>query len=155
MYFENMQDVERYAENSVTPIYYLLLEAHGVKDISTDHVASHLGRAQGTVTFLKSIPYYYSKGQQILPRSLLAKHKVSSEAIMRQEAGDDFYHLLGDVAWHAEENLKTVRQIAIHIFFTQLFIFQQFEFTNHLYILQYLQFSNYMRDFSFFFVAGL
>lgn len=38
-----MDDVEAYAEETASSIFYLTLEACGVRNESADHAASHLG----------------------------------------------------------------------------------------------------------------
>ena len=45
--FSNVDALETFAENSVSPVYYLLLEASGSKEVPSDHAASHLGKAIG------------------------------------------------------------------------------------------------------------
>lgn len=51
--FNNLEDIEKYTENTVSNVYYLLLEGSGVKNIHADHAASHLGKAQGIVQQLR------------------------------------------------------------------------------------------------------
>lgn len=41
--------MEKYAEHSVSSVYYLILEGSGIKTINADHAASHLGKSQGIV----------------------------------------------------------------------------------------------------------
>lgn len=52
-HFRSLEDLERYAEDAVSPIYYLLLNVAGIKDIHADHAASHLGKAQGIANILR------------------------------------------------------------------------------------------------------
>lgn len=52
-YFRTIEDIEKYAEESVSSIYYLLLSVAGVKDVHADHAASHLGKAQGIANILR------------------------------------------------------------------------------------------------------
>ncbi|XP_034951305.1 NADH dehydrogenase (ubiquinone) complex I, assembly factor 6 isoform X2 [Chelonus insularis] len=47
--FLDLSAIEQYAEETVSPIYYLLLESKNIKDIHVDHMASHLGKAQESV----------------------------------------------------------------------------------------------------------
>lgn len=51
--FRTLEDVEKYAEESVSSIYYLLLSVAGIKDVHADHAASHLGKAQGITNILR------------------------------------------------------------------------------------------------------
>jgi NADH dehydrogenase [ubiquinone] 1 alpha subcomplex assembly factor 6 len=52
-HFRSIEDVEKYVEDAVSPVYYLLLNVAGIKDIHADHVASHLGKAQGMANILR------------------------------------------------------------------------------------------------------
>lgn len=52
-YFDNLDEIEKYAEDTVSPIYYLLLELAGHKNVHCDHAASHLGKAQGLANMLR------------------------------------------------------------------------------------------------------
>lgn len=54
-YFNSIEDVEKYTENTVSTIYYLLLCIAGVSNIHADHVASHLGKAQGIANILRFV----------------------------------------------------------------------------------------------------
>ena len=52
--------------------------ALGVKDVHTDHTASHLGKAIGVVTLLRSAPFHGSKGKVFLPNDIMIKVKMAS-----------------------------------------------------------------------------
>lgn len=52
-HFETLEDIEKYSEESVSSIYYLLLAVAGIADVHADHAASHLGKAQGLVNILR------------------------------------------------------------------------------------------------------
>lgn len=67
-YFKSLEDIEKYAEESVSSVYYLLLGIGGVKDVHADHAASHLGKAQGITNILRSGPNSFDK------RSVLSYH---------------------------------------------------------------------------------
>lgn len=45
--------MEKYAEQTVSSTYYLILEGCGVKNVDADHAVSHLGKAQGIVQQLR------------------------------------------------------------------------------------------------------
>lgn len=45
--------MEKYAERTVSNVYYLILEGCKIKNINADHAASHLGKAQGIVQQLR------------------------------------------------------------------------------------------------------
>lgn len=52
-YFRSLEDIEKYAEESVSSIYYLLLSVAGIANVHADHAASHLGKAQGIANILR------------------------------------------------------------------------------------------------------
>ncbi|XP_035723510.1 NADH dehydrogenase (ubiquinone) complex I, assembly factor 6-like [Vespa mandarinia] len=104
--FPNIQAVENYAESTVSSIYYLLLEAHGTKNIKADHTASHLGKAQGIVTLLRSIPYHAQKRVIVLPEDILMKHNISSESVLRNVKNTALNDVIFEVASCAKQHIE-------------------------------------------------
>lgn len=51
--FMTTKEMEDYCEQSVSSVYYAILEAAGVKNLHVDHAISHLGKAQGIVNLLR------------------------------------------------------------------------------------------------------
>lgn len=51
--FKNLEELEKYAEDTVSNVYYLILEGSKVQNVHADHAASHLGKAQGIVQQLR------------------------------------------------------------------------------------------------------
>ena len=45
MPFNDIEQLENYLEQSITPTYYLLLELAKQRSLNADHIASHLGRS--------------------------------------------------------------------------------------------------------------
>ncbi|KAJ8954391.1 hypothetical protein NQ318_011064 [Aromia moschata] len=56
--FVSLEDMEKYAERTVSNVLYLILEGCGVKNVKADHAASHLGKAQGIVQLLRQISHF-------------------------------------------------------------------------------------------------
>lgn len=106
--FPDIQAVENYAENTVSSIYYLLLEAHGTKNIKADHAASHLGKAHGIVTLLRSIPYHAQKRVIVLPEDILMKHNVSSESVLRNVKNTALNDVIFEIASCAKQHVNEV-----------------------------------------------
>lgn len=79
--------VELAAEHIHSSLLYLLLESVGVKNVDADHVASHIGIAAGIVTSLRALPFTVAAGDVPLPHDLMAKHSLSTEALVRSSAG--------------------------------------------------------------------
>lgn len=51
--FTNLEELEKYSDETVTNVYFLILEGCGVRNVHADHAASHLGKAQGIVQQLR------------------------------------------------------------------------------------------------------
>ncbi len=68
-----LADVEEYAEQTASSLYYLSLETMGVKNVNADHVASHIGKAYGLTTLLRGVPFHASRKQIYLPMDLTTK----------------------------------------------------------------------------------
>ncbi|XP_050527476.1 NADH dehydrogenase (ubiquinone) complex I, assembly factor 6 [Daktulosphaira vitifoliae] len=103
--FETMEDLEKYAEDSVSPIYYLLLEAMGLKNVNADHAVSHLGKCHGIVNMIRSLPYSKKWGHISLPQEILLKYNVSQEKIIRQSCDKNICDSIFEVASRANSHL--------------------------------------------------
>ncbi|GFZ01933.1 terpenoid synthases superfamily protein [Actinidia rufa] len=55
---ETVEELERYAEDTVSTLLYMTLQAGGIKSTAADHAASHIGKASGLLLLLKSLPYH-------------------------------------------------------------------------------------------------
>ncbi|KAG8224608.1 hypothetical protein J437_LFUL009175 [Ladona fulva] len=102
--FPNLESMEQYSENSVSSVFYLLLQAAGVQDMNVDHAVSHLGKAQGITNSLRALPHLAKNPETAtfpLPIDLLLKHNVSTEAILR--GGNDG---LKEVAYEVASRAK-------------------------------------------------
>ncbi|KAI8007693.1 NADH dehydrogenase (ubiquinone) complex I, assembly factor 6 [Camellia lanceoleosa] len=58
---EIIEELEWYAEDTVSTILYMTLQVGGFKSTATDHAASHIGKASGLLLLLKSLPYHASR----------------------------------------------------------------------------------------------
>ncbi|XP_043257469.1 NADH dehydrogenase (ubiquinone) complex I, assembly factor 6 [Colletes gigas] len=103
--FYDISTIEKYAEYSTSSIYYLLLEAHGIKNINADHAASHMGKAQGIITLIRSIPYNARNRVNMLPEDILMKYGVSTEAVFQGQPSKDFQNVIYDVASYGKLHL--------------------------------------------------
>lgn len=89
--FATVKEFLTYQEQSVSPVYYLLLEYANrlghldrVPDLAKkraelDHIASHLGKSHGLLNAVRSIHHNALMQQCSLPNELLAKHKCTNE----------------------------------------------------------------------------
>lgn len=124
--------MERYAENTVSSIYYLILEAQDIKDVNTDHFASHLGKAHGITNLIRSVPYNAKKRKLVLPQDILMKHNVSSESIFQEKTSKEMKDVIFDVSSRAKQHLDKVsinsflfqnlkiyfKKLILHLFFS-------------------------------------
>ncbi|XP_003741671.1 NADH dehydrogenase (ubiquinone) complex I, assembly factor 6 [Galendromus occidentalis] len=129
--FESLTATETYAESSVTPVYYLILESQGFKSIDCDHTASHLGKAQGLTNMIRAVPYHASKGHCYLPMDLMAKHGLSQERLLRApQAGLEelLFEVAADAHLHVEKASKELKKLprAVHDLYLPLICLQDF-----------------------------
>ncbi len=118
--FENISDLEWYAESSHSSILYLVLETLGIRGSNhkTAHAASHVGCSAGIVTLLRGFPYHLSQGLVYLPDSIVRKHGVNIQAIASKRisslSGDDMAPLsaaIFDIASQANGHLDEARSL--------------------------------------------
>ncbi|XP_031848047.1 NADH dehydrogenase (ubiquinone) complex I, assembly factor 6 homolog sicily [Nomia melanderi] len=101
----NMNAIEKYAEYSTSSIYYLLLEGHGITDVNADHAASHLGKAQGIINLIRSVPRNANIRVNMLPQDILMKHGVSTEAIFQGQTNQGLQDAIYDIASYGKQHL--------------------------------------------------
>ncbi|XP_048363936.1 NADH dehydrogenase (ubiquinone) complex I, assembly factor 6 [Sphaerodactylus townsendi] len=107
--YRNINELETYAENTQSSLLYLTLETLGVKDIHSDHAASHIGKAQGIVTCLRATPYHASKGKVFLPMDICMLHNVSQEDFIRHKQEQKVKDVIYDLASQAHVHLEHAR----------------------------------------------
>lgn len=61
--YPNIAALETYGENTYSTLLYLTLSALPIASITADHVASHIGKAQGIAAILRGIPLLAVPGQ--------------------------------------------------------------------------------------------
>ncbi|XP_019558491.2 NADH dehydrogenase (ubiquinone) complex I, assembly factor 6 homolog [Aedes albopictus] len=111
--FVTTKQMEEYVENSVCSVLYLLLEAHGVRNVHADHAASHLGKAQGIVNLLRSIPYQERRNVVPVPQEVLMQHGVNQERVLRNRKEDKgVEEVIFQLAGLAHQHLEKARKLA-------------------------------------------
>ena len=70
----------------------------GYKSVDTDHAASHLGRCEGHISLIRSIPLLASRGACLIPNTTLAKTGVSQSDIVRGKNRDKIRDVVHDIA---------------------------------------------------------
>lgn len=111
--FMTVKDIEDYCEESVSSVYYLMLDAAGIKNVHTDHAASHLGKAQGIANLLRSVKYQSRSKYCIpVPQEILMRHGVSQERILRDQVEDKgVEEAVFEMATVAHQHLEKARSL--------------------------------------------
>ncbi|XP_054282350.1 NADH dehydrogenase (ubiquinone) complex I, assembly factor 6-like [Macrosteles quadrilineatus] len=109
--FPNLEAMEKYAELSVSSIYYMLLQASGIQNVHADHAASHLGKAQGLANLVRSLPHHCTRRDVPLPQDVLARHRVSHETVLRGHRDQPVRDVIFEVASRAKQHLDKARSL--------------------------------------------
>lgn len=86
--FVTTKELEQYAEDSVSSIYYLLVKILKCESLDVDHALSHLGKAQGIVNMLRAQSRLERSNGVCIPQETMLKHGVSQERILRNKIDD-------------------------------------------------------------------
>ncbi|XP_032529965.1 NADH dehydrogenase (ubiquinone) complex I, assembly factor 6 isoform X1 [Danaus plexippus] len=121
-HFSTLEDVEKYAENTVSTIYYLLLCVAGVTDVHADHAASHLGKAQGIANILRSVHVFSHHKSVSLPMDVLMKYQVSQESVLRGKDSENIRNAVFEIASRANSHLEKGRSINVPKITKQMFL---------------------------------
>ncbi|XP_061304056.1 NADH dehydrogenase (ubiquinone) complex I, assembly factor 6 isoform X2 [Pezoporus occidentalis] len=110
--YRNIQELEKYAENTQSALLYLTLEMLGVRDVHADHAASHIGKAQGIVTCLRATPYHCTRQKVFLPMDVCMLHGVSQEDFLRGKQEKNVRDVIYDIASQAHIHLEHARSFS-------------------------------------------
>ena len=82
--FNNVSDMEDYAEAAFSSLLYSSIECLGVEETDAiNTAASHLGIAEGLVTILRGVPFNAGTEKRIvIPRWVLAKNNAKDEQFL-------------------------------------------------------------------------
>lgn len=115
---ETIEELEKYAEDTVSTILYMTLQAGGVRSTAADHAASHIGKASGLLLLLKSLPYHASRSRHFsyIPAKVAANHGLLVKEGGRSEIHLDSRERLCDAVFEmasvANIHLQKARQLA-------------------------------------------
>ncbi|KAJ3264283.1 NADH dehydrogenase (ubiquinone) complex I, assembly factor 6, partial [Blyttiomyces sp. JEL0837] len=111
--YNSIADLEQYGENTASALLYLQLESLGIQDHHIDHVASHVGKANGITTLIRGTPIHVRHRKLALPLQVMAMHRISSEEIFRAQPNTPSPPALRDaifeIATTANNHLSTAR----------------------------------------------
>lgn len=105
-----IQELEIYAENTRSLLFYMNLHLLSIDDEKANLVASHLGRAYGICDILKKAPFYIAQSRSMMPLDIMARNNVVTDRIYSRTGGesivkDEFYDVVLEVAAYARKHL--------------------------------------------------
>ncbi|KAF2636307.1 hypothetical protein P280DRAFT_473151 [Massarina eburnea CBS 473.64] len=129
--YPDLSALESYAENTYSTMLYLTLAALPQASVTTDHIASHIGKAMGIAAVLRGIPFIAFPPQQalgtsnsitgssgptqgavLLPLSVMAEAGVKEEDIFRLGASaPGLRDAVFTVATRANDHIITAREM--------------------------------------------
>lgn len=129
--YPTLSALETYAENTYSTLLYLTLSTLPQTSITTDHIASHIGKAAGIAAVLRGIPLIAfpqpqpnstanhitgssgpTQGAVLLPLDVMASSNVREEDIFRQGgAAPGLKDAVFTVATRANDHLITAREM--------------------------------------------
>ncbi|XP_032415250.1 NADH dehydrogenase (ubiquinone) complex I, assembly factor 6 isoform X1 [Xiphophorus hellerii] len=113
--YRNLQELEKYSENTQSSLFYLLLECLGVKNVHADHAASHIGKAQGITTCLRATPYNSSRRKVYLPMDICMLRGASQEDFIRGSREKNVRDVVFDIASQAHVHLEHARSFSHNV----------------------------------------
>jgi NADH dehydrogenase [ubiquinone] 1 alpha subcomplex assembly factor 6 len=129
--YPTLTSLESYAENTYSTMLYLTLSALPQASLTTDHIASHIGKAMGIVAVLRGIPLVAfpptqplgtsnlttgssgpAQGAVLLPLDVMAEASVKEEDVFRKgAAAPGLRDAVFAVATRASDHLITAREM--------------------------------------------
>lgn len=111
---ESIEELEGYAEDTMSTILYSTLEAGGIKSTSADHAASHIGKASGLALLLKSLPYHASRNRHFpyIPAKIAEKHGLLVNGEIRIDSREELCNAVFEMASVANAHLQKSRELA-------------------------------------------
>ncbi|OWM88396.1 hypothetical protein CDL15_Pgr003808 [Punica granatum] len=115
---ETIEELEKYAEDTLSTILYMTLQAGGIRSTAADHAASHVGKASGILLLLKSLPYHANRHRHSLyvPRKVAEKHQLLVEKAGQKEIRLDSREALCEAVFEmasvANSHLEKARALA-------------------------------------------
>ncbi|GFZ16501.1 terpenoid synthases superfamily protein [Actinidia rufa] len=115
---ETVEELEQYAEDTVSTLLYMTLQAGGINSTAADHAASHIGKASGLLLLLKSLPYHASRNRQFsyIPAKVADKHGLLVNQGGQREIHMDSCERLCDAVFEmasvANSHLQKARELA-------------------------------------------
>lgn len=125
--FDTFAELELYSESSVAPIYLIAVESQlnqlknesnlpSTTHLKLDHIATHLGTAQGLSNHIRAIAPNAKRNQCHVPIELMSKHNATHEDILRGR-GDkqNVKDVVFEIASRAHQHLNTADDLIVEL----------------------------------------
>ncbi|XP_062028271.1 uncharacterized protein LOC133744143 [Rosa rugosa] len=115
---EKIEDLEKYAEDTMSTNLYMTLQAGGIRSTAADHAASHIGKASGLLLLIKSLPYHANRNRHFsyIPTEVAAKHgllvKHGGQAEILLDSREGLSEAVFEMASVANVHLQKARDLA-------------------------------------------
>lgn len=117
--FQTMDQLEKYCEATLVSLYYLLNEKvvqlcgnHNAGfRISLDHIANHLGKAQGVCNILRGIRHNSTYRRCYVPNDILLKSSSTHQDFLRATSSEQVSNAVFELASHANAHLDHAVQL--------------------------------------------
>lgn len=115
---ETIEALEKYAEDTVSTILYMTLQAGGIKSTAADHAASHIGKASGLLLLLKSLPYHASRNRlfSYIPSKVAENHGLlvnqGGPPEIRMDSREGMCDAVFEMSSVANAHLQKARELA-------------------------------------------
>jgi len=108
--YETYEQLENYCYRVASVVGLLSVEIFGYKNPACRDYADYLGKALQLTNILRDVRTDAERGRIYLPRSELARFKVSEDEILRFQYSDRFRQLAASVAGHARHYYRLARE---------------------------------------------
>lgn len=115
---ESIEELEKYAEDTVSTLLYMTLQSGGIRSTAADHAASHIGKASGLLLLIRALPYHASRDHRFryIPGKVAEKHGLLVKEGGRWEIMMDSREGLCDAVFEmasvASVHLSKARELA-------------------------------------------
>lgn len=115
---KTVEELEQYAEDTMSTIFYSTLQAGGIKSTVADHAASHIGKASGLLLLLKSLPYHANRNCHFryIPIKVAEKHGLlvneGGQLAIQIDSREGLRDAVFEMASVANAHLQKARELA-------------------------------------------
>jgi len=107
--FQTIEELENFAEGTSSQLLYLQLEACNEADASSEHAASHLGKAFGICQLLRHLRHADDASKTYFPEDVCDKHGVSPHDLINANGENVLQDVVFEIASVAKGHLEAAQ----------------------------------------------